>query len=128
MPIDHWIDAAAETVHARVTGTFTLQDMKDVIDATLANPAFRPGFGILSDHRSVEAAATPDQVHGFLAHLAARGAILSQSRWAVVAERPASIGMMRMMAALAAVRVPMRIEVFATVEAATRWLAAGRRE
>jgi len=127
MPVRQWIEADRRRIRAVVAGDFKLDDVLEAIDASVSDPDFEPGFDVLSDHSEVGAPMGTDQLKQMTAHLQRLSRQLKDARWAIVASKPVSYGMMRMLSVFAE-RVPMRVEVFRSLEEAEAWLAAPREE
>ena len=126
MPVSWTIDAENRRVLARLVGDVQLHEMLDVITASTEDPRYRPGFDILSDHTQVGRVVDTGQVHAVVAHLQALADRLAGSRWAIYTRKPASFGMMRMLAVYAE-KVPMHVRVFRTAHEAQAWLASPRK-
>lgn len=124
MPIEIVVDAVARRVTATVHGTFETDDMTRAIDASVAHPSFRPGFGILSTHVRLTEPLTPAQARLLVGHLERHADALAGCRWAVIADGDASYGMLRMVSALGD-GLPMKIDVFRTAAEAVAWLDGG---
>lgn len=121
MPLEYRIDRERRRIVVTVTGDFTMEEIVALIDTSTTDPDFEPGFDVLSDHTGVGRVITPAQAQGMVAHLRSISERVAYARWAVVATKAASYGMLRMVAALAEA-VPMTVEVFSTVEEAEAWL------
>lgn len=121
MPIRHAVDPRAGVARFTVSGEFTLADMQAAVDRLAADPIYRPGMPILSDHRAIARPASAEEVAGLVSHVADHGPVFAGARMAIVAASAASYGMMRMLSTLAE-DVPMEIAVFLDVDEALRWL------
>lgn len=121
MPITHRIESDSSIVYVDVTGSPSTAEMCEAIDRVVADPDFQAGFGLLSDHRRLDVPATTDQVHAILGRLTEHKSAFGTIRWAIVVDRTASFGMMRMLSVLAE-EVPARVEVFRSVDEAKSWL------
>lgn len=124
MPITHRIDRDSGIVYVDVEGSPTTAEMCGAIDRVVTDPDFKVGFGILSDHRGLDSPATTQQVRAILAHISKRKSDFGSIRWAIVVEKAASFGMMRMLS-VHAEEIPARVEVFRKVEEASSWLTEG---
>jgi hypothetical protein len=122
LPISHQVDPQRRRVYSTVEGRVQLSEMIAMTEAVVADPDFRPGFSILSDHRRIEMPATPQQMQGLLEQLHKLSSRLGAGRWAVVTLKAASYGMMQMLRTLVPYRTGMEMEVFTTLEDAERWL------
>ncbi len=120
MPIRYRIDKEERLVRAEVRGDFTTSDMIRALDNMVRDPDFEPGFNFLSDHAAVGEPVTPEQLDQLIAHLESLSEVLSGARWAIVATKPASYGMMRMLSVLAEA-IPLRVAVFESLESAEEW-------
>ncbi|MDH3497266.1 MAG: STAS/SEC14 domain-containing protein [Gemmatimonadota bacterium] len=121
MPIELMIDGSTGVARFTVSGEFTLDDMRAAVDRLAADPDYRPGMAILSDHRAIARPASAEEVAGLVGHVAEHGGIFAGARMAIVTDSAASYGMMRMLSALAE-DVPMKIAVFLDAAEAERWL------
>lgn len=81
------------------------------------------GYDVLSDHRGLVRAVTPDEIVRVLEHIRRSNSPFLGHRWAVVTTAAASYGMMRLMS-VHAERLPIEVRIFDSVEAARRWLAS----
>lgn len=120
MAIRTQVDAARRLVLAEIVGEFSLDDILGAIDASVADPAFRPGFDVLSDHVRTARPIAVDELRRMTEHLRSIPA-MAGARWAVVVGQPASYGMMRMLSVLAE-RIPIEVAIFETLEEAEHWL------
>lgn len=125
MPIESHVDEKRRCIVAKVYGNFTTAEIFAVIDRSVWDPKFRPGFSILSDHTEVGEPITPNQARQMVGHLVSYADSFAGARWAVVTSKLASYGMVRMLSILAE-RVPMDVEVFYSHEEAEAWLASSR--
>ena len=119
------MDASRRLVVLDVSGTLTLNEILDAIHRSVTDPAYQPGFGVLSDHTAVEEPLTPSQAREMAARLEELSASLGGSRWAVVTAQPASYGMIRMVSALVE-PAGIDVRVFSSHEEAEAWLASRR--
>ncbi len=125
MPIRFWIEADKKRVRAVVTGEVTDKEIVEALDHIAADPEFKSGFDVLSDHMNITKAITTEQVKLTSAHIDELSKRLSGIRWAVVTKSDASYGMMRM---LSTFLEPARISlnVFRSMDQAEEWLAGPR--
>jgi hypothetical protein len=121
MAIRYWIDKDRKLIRAELTGSFTIEEMFNVIKDTLNDPGFEKGFNILSNHLKVKRFITTPQVKGLAGLLASFRHVLENAKWAVVTVNPASFGMMRMLAVYLE-DVPMELRIFETEREALQWL------
>ena len=111
MGIRHWIEKDRRRVRAELTGNSSLEEMLGTITGAVEDPDFEPGFDVLSDHSGVGQPLTTPQAHELSRVLERLSRHWAGTRWAVVTTKPASIGMIRMLAVLSE-RVPMTIRTF----------------
>jgi hypothetical protein len=123
MPITHHIDKRKGIIFAEVVGDFTLEDILNTIDSAVSDPAFRPGFKVLSDHRKIGEPATMAQMEGMAACLKGLSNAFGGTKWAMVVSKEASYGMMRMLSVLVE-DVPIVLRVFWDMEEALKWLGS----
>lgn len=119
------MDASRRLVLLDISGTLTLDEILDAIRRSVADPAYQPGFGVLSDHTAVEEPLTPSQAREMAARLEEVAGSVGGSRWAVVTAMPASYGMIRMVSALVE-PAGIDVRVFTSHEEAGAWLASSR--
>jgi hypothetical protein len=127
MPILVQVDTRRRLVVAKVLGDFTIEEIVKGIDDSVNDPNFEPGFDVLSDHSEIGTPISVTQAKQMIAHLESVSHLMAGARWAVVAPKPASYGMMRMLAVLAE-RVPMKVEVFQTLDEAQAWLSGPKQK
>lgn len=122
MPFTYRIDPALGLV--RLSGGEelpTVADLEEVLDRLLADPQFRPGFGVLVERRQLNVAPDRTYVRGGIEALAARRGHFGPSRFASLTLNLTSFGMGRMGEAFADNRdVPYR--VFMNERDAVEWL------
>lgn len=121
MPIRVWIEPERRLVRVKITGDSTMEDIIGAINEAVNDPRSEPGFSILSDHTEVGEPLTTPQAHEMVAHFENLKERMSGCRWAVVSQKAASIGMMRMLSVLLN-SIPMTLEIFKTIEEAEEWL------
>ena len=96
-------------VHLESDEAATFEEWRDAVDAALADPAWRPGMGILHDwrkHRTSLPSAEVAKRSAYLAHNAAR---FGQTRWALLVDSSASFGMGRMAETLTGAGTRLRV-------------------
>lgn len=98
MPIETSLDHEHHLIRYSLTGRLVTEEMLDAVRATFGRR--KPGeiYDVISDHRLVEAPATPEQIKTLVAELLRQGH-LEGMRAAVIVATDASYGMMRMFAA-----------------------------
>ncbi|MEW6674202.1 MAG: hypothetical protein AB1427_21110 [Thermodesulfobacteriota bacterium] len=122
MPIKIWIEKDQKRVRVVVTGTFSTDDIFQAIDRIRDDPDFESGFAILSDHTGIDTAITPTQAQSTAAHIEQLSRHFAGAKWAVVTQKDASYGMMRMLSVYLET-VPVYLQVFRSFEEAEDWLA-----
>ena len=123
MPISYRIDTQDERIIVNLTGSVSLEEIFDTIKNALRDPAFKPGFNVLSDHRGVDRVITPGELESTVSLLIEFAGLLRETKWAIVTVKPASYGMMRMLE-VHAERIPMKVKVFKEMDAAEHWLSS----
>ncbi len=123
MPIEMRVKGAERLVLGKLRGAVGTREMIDALDGVVADPGFRPGFDVLSDHREIASPLAPDQLEALLGHLSTLGGSFAGSRWAIVTTAPASYGMMRMLSVLAE-PIGLEVRVFREMDEAREWLGA----
>lgn len=123
MALQYVIDPASKAVilvHDRSETSF--DEWVATLDHVLADPAFQPGYGLLSDRRQAPSPPSTATVVASLHYVRSRE-LLWRRRWAVLVPDRATYGMVRMAQGLA-YSDPIEIEVFEDLESARRWLVA----
>jgi len=123
MTIESHIDHTRRRIVARVVGKFTIADIRRVIDASVNDPDFEPGFDIFTDHTEVGDPITTEQVKQMVEHL--RDRALAGARWAALVNTPASYGKLRMVQMLLR-DIPIDVQIFTSRREAEAWLAFPR--
>ena len=123
MPITRSIDRDHRVIRFVISGVLSTDEMTGAISDAAAEVGFAKGYRVLSDHRSLTAAATPPQVQTLIAHLGSLAGVFGGSRWAIVTTQAASYGMMRQLAQYAAL-IPIEVQLFAQPDDAEAWLAS----
>jgi hypothetical protein len=127
MKLSYSIDPVARVVEFHYTGSPDFAEWSAVMEAILADPAFHPGYGFLTDRRFVSEAPTTEYVQNVMAFLRKHQAAIGPARWAAVVSGPASYGMVRMAQHLGS-ELPFQIQVFTDEVMARRWLEEGGQE
>lgn len=122
MPIKYWIEKDHRRIRAVVSGDFTEEDILQAIENSTKDADFEPGFDVLSDHRDVGEPLNTQQAWQISSCLDSLFRVMAHSRWAVVTNKPASFGMMRMLSVLLE-QVPIVLRIFGSLEEAERWLS-----
>jgi len=92
MPVSWRIADGLVRLESSETATF--DEWRGAVDAALADPAFRPGMGVVHDWRKQQAALSTEEVRkraSYAEHLAELGV----TRWAILVARNADYGMGR---------------------------------
>jgi len=121
MPIKLWIERDLRRIRADLSGVVSISEMLEAINASVEDPDYEAGFDVLSDHTGIDQPISTENVHHLVKHLQALTEHFEGTRWAIVTEKPASYGMMRMLSVFAR-RVPMNVRVFRSIAAAEAWL------
>ena len=121
MSVTHMLDETHRLVRIEVSGTLTTAEMMAELDRAEAEVAGRGTYRVLSDHRGVETPATKEQIEAVVARLGRDGGPFHGTKWAVVTVKPASYGMIRMLAVLAE-KIPIDVGIFDRVPDAEAWL------
>lgn len=123
MPVALTVDHDSRLIRIAIHGDFTSAEMVEIVLRSAA--AVRgPGYNILSDNRDIGTPATRAQMEQLATLLTGMREKFAGARWAVVVSRPASFGMMRMLAVFLEA-IPITLEIFRDTEAAERWLREG---
>lgn len=105
-----------------IEGSMTSLEMTSTMREIATTPELPDGFTALSDHSRVERSISPSQIVELVAMMERYAPRFTGSRWAIVSTRPASYGMMRVLAARVPLAVSMQVKIFFDVRRATRWL------
>lgn len=124
VPFTYLIDPSLGLVRLTSGETLpTVPDLEQALDRLLADPQFRPGFGVLVERRQLHVAPDSSYVRGGIEALAVRRERFGHTRFASLTGHLTSFGMGRMGEAYADNRgVPYR--VFRNEEEALLWLLA----
>jgi hypothetical protein len=123
MPTDYEIDKLAGIIRFDVRGTITTEEMLQTLDRVVADPDFRAGMKVLSDHRRMETVVTSDFLLAFVRYLDELGEAFRGSTWALVEASEAGYGMGRVASALTEFQ-SVDMQVFRDIDEARRWLEA----
>jgi hypothetical protein len=128
MPITYSVDVERARVHAVVEGEFTLENIVAVLQDVVTHGSLRDGFTVLSDPTRVQRPLSSTQLLGLVGLLERYEERFRTVRWAIVSTRPASYGMMRVLAARAELALGMEVRIFFDARSASKWLdfAPGR--
>ena len=122
MMVTTLVDQPARLVRFTVSGTVETPEMLAALDDALRQ--LEPGvqYIVLSDHRELVRAVTPEQIRVLMDALARRGQALRGCRFGVVVSTDASYGMMRLMA-VHAEAIGIQVGVFRKLEEAMAFVA-----
>jgi len=122
MMVTTLVDQPARLVRFTVSGTVETPEMLAALDDALRQ--LEPGvqYNVLSDHRELVRAVTPEQIRVLMDALARRGQALRGCRFGVVVSTDASYGMMRLMA-VHAEAIGIQVGVFRKLEEAMAFVA-----
>lgn len=121
MPIRTWIDREARLLRSEAWGSFTTEELLQVVDDLLDDPAHDPRFNGLSDHRRVTHPLSPAQLYRLVVHVRQVRDRIAPERWAVVTGSLAAYGMARMLSAYAE-RLSIDLRPFRDMDEALEWL------
>ena len=122
MPIQISIDSAHKRIHANLSGVVSFAEMANAINSVVDDPLFFSGMNILSDHTDREKPISTSTARALATHIEKLKERFSNSRWAVVTNKEASYGMMRMLSVFLE-KIPMELHVFYSKEEADVWLS-----
>jgi hypothetical protein len=123
MPITHLVNHDARLILTEIRGDFTTPELLNVV-REVAREARDGGYNVVSDHRGIGEPATREQVEEFATQVTSLRSVFAGARWAFVASKPASYGMMRMFSVLIS-EVPLTVEIFHDRENAEHWASTG---
>jgi hypothetical protein len=121
MSFSYTIDASRGLVVFQPTALPTLAELEQVLDRLLADPAFRPGYGVLVDRRNLTTEPDAEYARQGILAIASRRARFGDTRWASLTSHLATYGIGRIAEAYADNRdLPYR--VFTHEGEALAWL------
>lgn len=121
MPFSYAIDKIRGLVSISARGEITTAEALATFDRIIADPDFREGMKILSDHRELETVVSPAFVRAWIGRIAEEGELFVGSRAALVESSMVRYGMARM-ASMLAETTPLDLRVFRNIDQARRWL------
>jgi hypothetical protein len=126
MMIETLVDQNARLIRFTVSGTVETTEMLAALDDALRQ--LEPGrpYDVLSDHRELVRAVTPEQIRALMGALSVGGQAIQGGRCGVVVSTDASYGMMRLMA-VHAEAVGIKVGVFRKLEEAVAFIAEAPR-
>jgi hypothetical protein len=101
----------------------TFEEWRDAVDAALADPAVRPGMGIIHDWRKHRTSLPSAEVKKRAEYVARNAARFGQTRWALLVDSSVGYGMGRMAEALTGLGAALR--VFRDPVEAEAWARGG---
>ena len=110
-------------VHLESDEGATFEEWRDAVDAALADPAFRPGMGIVHDWRKHASPLPTAEVKERSEYLARNAERFGRTRWALLVDNSASFGMGRMAQTLTGSGTGLR--VFRDPVEAEAWARGG---
>jgi hypothetical protein len=124
MPLHYRIDSSQSLTYLIAADPLTFADWQVALDAVLADPRFKQGFGFISDRRQVVADKSMEDLPKMAGYLRQHAEQLGQCRWAVVVAPEAKLAHGWAVVASELVDGSTEIEpaVFTDVEAALAWV------
>ncbi len=124
MPITYEFDSGRGLVVITAQGKVAPREALETFDRVIANPGFRTGMHVLSDHRGLETVLDAGFVGEFVGRIARNAKLLKGSRCAFVESGGARYGMARM-ASILSEPTPIDLRVFRDPDEARRWIESG---
>ncbi|MBE7464433.1 MAG: hypothetical protein HS116_13225 [Planctomycetes bacterium] len=121
MPIRYTLHAAASFAHLTAEGPINYKELSAAIRKLLEEPDFKPGIQIIGDFRTAELEVGSTELWNLLYLLQAFPERVERTRWALLAQAPATFGLLRMLSSYGE-RLHVKIGVFRTLESAREWL------
>ena len=121
MPIESWIEKDNRRIRAVVYGEFSVDDIFETIEGATQNPEYEIGFNVLSDHTNITKPITVDQMKRMVFKIMRLSKQYAGTKWAVVTNQSISKKMM-IETSKHLKRVPMKLAIFETIDAAEKWL------
>ena len=125
MGITFSIDPERGRLHMTIGAEFTTEEVTSAMRAVIDSPALPDGFTAISDHTRVQRPLNQSQLFQLVSLMERNAHRFEGARWAIVSTRPASYGIMRVLAARAQLALRMRVRIFFDVQRATNWLETG---
>jgi hypothetical protein len=120
------IDADAGIVRLDYRDSPDWPEMHQVLEAVLADPAHRPGMGILADRSAVVTPQTVGYIRQLTLFVRKHQPEFGNARWALVVRDAASHGMGRLAQVFGDDIPTMELELFTDAAEALEWLRRGR--
>ena len=127
MAITYSIEPDERIVYLTTTGESSFAEWRDTMLAALSDPAYRPGFNVLSDRRGETDVPDPEFAREAVNFLMQHSDELAGSRWAAVSDNTAVYGMQRMFSILSET-TGVTAMAFMNYEEARRWLLESPRD
>lgn len=121
-PIEYLVDGARRFVTFISHEDPSLEEWIAALEAIFADPDFQPGFGFLSDRRTVREPAASNFVQEAARYLSKRRDIFAGGRWAVLVDTPVGYGMARLGQAYISEGLCLQVEIFKDRDEAVAWL------
>jgi hypothetical protein len=121
--MEYVVDGARRFVSVVSHENPTFFQWRATLEAAIADPAFQPGFGFLSDRRAVREPASTRFIRDLARYASERRDVFTGVRWAVVVDTPVGYGMARMGKALVSDDLRMEVEIFRDLSQAVEWLS-----
>jgi hypothetical protein len=125
MVLSYELDPLARIVHITYAANPSFEEWAGMMQGIFQDAQYAPGWGLLSDRRSVSEVQAKDFIVRVVAFLRLHQAELAHSRWAMVVSGRAVYGMARMAQELAG-ELPMKLGVFTDMDEAREWLTLAR--
>jgi hypothetical protein len=116
------LDPLARIVHITYAASPSFEEWAGMMRAIFQDAEYAPGWGLLSDRRSVREPQTKDFIQAVVAFLRRHQRELDHGRWAMVVSGIAVYGMARMAQELAG-ELPVKLGVFTDMDEAWEWLS-----
>jgi hypothetical protein len=123
MPLQYRIDSNQSLIYLTAADPLTFADWQSALDAVLADPCFKQGFGFISDRRQILADKSMEDLPKMAGYLRMHARQLGKCRWAVVVPAEAKVAHGWAVVASELVDGSTQIEpaVFTDVNAAVSW-------
>lgn len=125
-PGTYRIDSDEGIVYISGTEVASLTEWTNFLDSILADPAFRPGFCLISDRRNMQSTPPAGYARDLADRIVARRDRLKGARWAIVVNSTVSYGLGRLIE-LSIEDAGVEMHVFNDYEEGLRWIREKRR-
>ena len=116
------IDAAAGIVRLEYQASPDWPEMQETLERVLADPAHRPGMGILVDRSHVDTPQTVGYIRQIMAYVRKHQAKFGDARWGLVVRGAGPEGMGKLAQVLGEDIPSMDLELFDNAAEAEAWL------